>query len=54
MRHGSSPALLQGQSGLGAVQGLDLGLLVNTENDGVGGRIDIEADDIADLVGELD
>src|SRR6202171_4962763 len=47
------PALLQGQARLGAVQGLDLGLLIDTEDHGVGGRIDIQADDVADHSGEL-
>jgi hypothetical protein len=42
-----------GQARLGAVQGLDLGLLIDTEDHGVGGRIDIQADDVADLGGEL-
>jgi len=35
------------------VQGLDLGFLIDTEDHGVGGRIDIQADDVADLGGEL-
>ncbi len=39
--------------GLGAVQGLDLRLLIDTEHHGVGGRIDIELDDVAGLGGEL-
>ncbi len=34
---------LHRQSRLGAVEGLDLALLVDRENDGVGGRIDVEA-----------
>jgi hypothetical protein len=37
--HGPGPTLLQGQARLGAVQGLDLGLLIDTEDHGVGGRI---------------
>jgi hypothetical protein len=51
--HGPGPTLLQGQARLGAVQGLDLRLLIDTEDHGVGGRIDIQADDVADLGGEL-
>jgi hypothetical protein len=43
----------RGQARLGAVQGLDLRLLIDTEDHGVGGRIDIQADDVADLGGEL-
>jgi hypothetical protein len=51
--HDPGPTLLQGQARLSAVQGLDLGLLIDTEDHGVGGRIDIQADDVADLGGEL-
>src|SRR5437867_523430 len=40
-------------SDLGAIERLDLALLVNRQNDGVGGRIDIEADDVLELVDEL-
>ncbi len=40
--HGPGPALLQRQSRPGAVQGPDLGLLVDRQNDGVGWRVDIE------------
>jgi hypothetical protein len=48
-----------GQSGahrqdrLGAVQRLDLGLLVDAQHDGALGRVQIEPDDIADLRHEL-
>jgi len=51
--HGPGPTLHQGQARPGAVQGLDLGPLIDTEDHGVGGRIDIQADDVADLGGEL-
>src|SRR5262249_33662266 len=44
---------LHRQSRLGAVEGLDLALLVDRENDGVGGRVDVEADDVPELRGEL-
>jgi len=47
------PTLLQRQARLGAVERLDLGLLVHRQHHGVGGRIDIEADDVSDLGGEL-
>ena len=53
VRHGAGPALLHGQSGLGAVEGLDLALLVDRQHDGVGRRINVEADDVAQLVDEL-
>ena len=40
------------QHRLGAVERLDLGFLVDTEHDGVVGRVEIEADDIAHLLDE--
>src|SRR6188474_2788191 len=53
MGHGAGSALLQRQAGLGAVEGLDLALLVNREHHRMGGRIDIESDDVAQLRHEL-
>ena len=47
MGHRPSAALLHRQTGLGAVERLDLALLINREDDGVGGRIDIETDDLS-------
>jgi hypothetical protein len=49
------PALprLERQPRLGAVEGLDLGLLVDREDDGMLGRVDIEADDVLELGGKL-
>ena len=41
------------QAGLGAVERLDLALLVDRQHDGVGRRIDVEADDVAQLGDEL-
>jgi hypothetical protein len=41
------------QAGLCAVEGLDLRLLINRKDDGVGGRIDIEPHDIAQLFDKL-
>jgi hypothetical protein len=49
----SRPDPSSGQTWLGAIQGLDLRLLVDAEDDGVGGRIDIEAVDVADLAANL-
>jgi hypothetical protein len=49
----SAAVLLKGQARLSAAQGLDLGLLINAEHNGVGGRIDVEPDDVAHLGGEL-
>src|SRR6266550_7397502 len=48
-----SAALLHRQTGLGAVERLDLTLLINREDDGVGGRIDIETDDVPELLDKL-
>ena len=52
VRHGSGAALLQRQSGLGAVERLNLALLVDRQDDGVRGRIDIKPDDVAQFVDE--
>src|SRR3954469_7123228 len=53
MRHRAGPALLHGQAGLGAVEALDLLLLVDGKHDGVSGRVDMEPDNIAQFVDEL-
>ena len=53
VRHGPQPALLQRQAGLGAVERLDLALLINRENNGMSGWIDVEPDHVAELLGEL-
>ena len=52
MGHGAEPSLLHRQAGLGTVERLDLALLVDRQHDGVGRRVDVEADDIAQLVNE--
>src|ERR1700675_4959751 len=52
VRHGSGTTLLQRQSGLGAIKRLNLALFVDRQDDGVGGRIDIEPDDVAQFVDE--
>src|SRR5213595_966048 len=51
--HRPGASRLHRQSRLGAVEGLDLTLLVDRENDGVGGRVDVEADDVPELRSEL-
>ena len=53
VRHGAEPALLQRQARLGAIESLDLALLVERKHDGVGRRIDIEPDHVAQLVDEV-
>ena len=50
--HRPGAALLHWQAGLGAVERLDLAFFIDREDDGMGGRIDIEADDVAQLVDE--
>src|SRR5260370_231161 len=46
MRQGPGPGLLQRQAGLGAVERLDLALLIDRQNNGVVWRTDIEPDGI--------
>ena len=53
MGHCAASAPLHRQARLGAVDGLDLRLFVDREDDGVGGRIDIKLDNIAQLVDKL-
>ena len=50
--HGGAASFLHRQTGLGAIRGLDLALL-KSEHDGVGWRIDIEADHLLELLGEF-
>src|SRR5260221_1791047 len=52
MGHGAAFAGLDGQAGLGAVERLDLALLVDRDDDGMGGRVHVEPDDVFDLFGE--
>ena len=50
--HRAGAALFQRQPGLGAVERLNLALLVDGKDDGVSGRIDIEPHHIAQLLDE--
>ena len=50
--HGPGTPLLQRQARLGTVQRLDLGLLIHAQNHGMRRRLDIQAHDVADLLGE--
>ena len=45
--HSAQTPLLHGQARLGAVERLDLAFLVYGQDDGVGGRIDVKPNDIA-------
>jgi len=51
--HRPGAALLHRQAGLSAVERLDLALLIDREDYGMGGRIDIQADDVAQLAHKL-
>jgi len=51
--HGGATSFLHRQTGLGAIEGLDLALLVEAEHHSVGGWIDIEADHLFELLGEF-
>src|SRR6516162_7545213 len=53
VRHRPGAARLHRQPRLGPVERLDLALFVDRENNRMGGRIDVEADDICELLGEL-
>jgi hypothetical protein len=53
VRHGASAARLHRQPWLGAVECLDLALFIDREDDRMGGRVDMEADDILEFFGEL-
>ena len=52
MGHGAGAALLHGQAGLGAVERLDLRLLVDRQHHRMSRRIDIQANDIGEFLGE--
>src|ERR1700690_288657 len=51
--HRSGAARLYRQTGLGAVERLDLAFFIDREDYSMGGRIDIEADDVAQLVDKM-
>ena len=51
--HGAATAFLDRQAGLGAVQRLNLALLVGAQHEGVLGRIQVQADDVFQLLREL-
>ena len=53
MGHRSAFARLERQAGLGAIKGLDLGLFVDRQDEGVGGWRHVEADDVFELGDEV-
>lgn len=50
--HCPAPAKLERQARLREIERLDLRLFVNGEDDGMGRRMHVEADDVLDLLGE--
>src|SRR6476646_4192316 len=53
VRHCPSAARLHRQPRLGAVERLDLALLIDRQNDRMGGRIDVETNNVLELRREL-
>jgi hypothetical protein len=51
--HGAETPFLHGQARLAAVERLDLAFLIDRQNDGMGGRIDIKTNDIAQFADEV-
>ena len=51
--HGGAASFCHRQTGLGAMEGLDLALLVEAEHDGMSWRIDIETDRLFEFLGEI-
>src|SRR3712207_954975 len=49
----SGTSRLQGQAGLGALEGLDLALFINREHDRVGGWVDVEPHHVLEPLGKL-
>jgi hypothetical protein len=52
MGHGPAFAGLERQTGLGAVERLDLGFLIDRQHHGMRRRVQVETDDVLDLLGE--
>lgn len=53
MGHRPAPPLLQGESRLGPLQGLDLTFLIHAEDDGMLGRVEIQSHDILQFLLEV-
>src|SRR6266481_1520693 len=51
--YGASAPLFHRQPRLGAIKGLNLALLVDRQDNGVVGRVDVEADDLVQFGGKL-
>src|SRR6516225_9614051 len=52
MGHSTGAAALHRQARLGAIESLDLALLIERKDHRMGGRIDVEADDVLELLGK--
>jgi hypothetical protein len=52
MSHRTAPAGFDWQTGLGAVECLNLGFFVDRQHHGMRRRVHVEADDVFDLLGE--
>src|SRR4029078_7016702 len=53
VRHGAGAARLHRNTRLGGVESLDLALLINREHDRMGGRVDVEPDNVLELFRKL-
>jgi hypothetical protein len=53
MGHGPTLAGFERQARLGAIESLDLALLVDRQDDGMSGRVHVETDHVFDLFGEF-
>src|SRR5258706_2662046 len=54
MSEGSAPPLLERQTRLSAIQGLNLALLINTEDQALCWRIEVKANHVRQFLQELD
>ena len=50
MSHGATASLFEGQTWLGSVEGLDLGFLINAQDESMIGRVHVEAHHILNLL----
>ena len=53
VRHGAATSLFQRQAGLGAIQRLNLTLLIDTQDDRLVWRIQVEPDDVGEFFDKL-
>ena len=53
VRHGAAPTVLHREARLGAIQGLDLAFLIHAEDEGMLGRVQLQAYDILHVLLEV-